>query len=122
MSPYLYRIDESNKLSLNKPHESNRVYYSELKRWYTNNAFRSFSLKYVLEGKITYEADTQVHEVNTGSFLIADKRENTKAFFESEKLTKSICVDISTNIVSEAATVMAAKEDFDFDLALLNDC
>ena len=115
MSPFLIRITERNKHSLNKPHESNRIYYSELNKWDSRNAFRSFSLKYVLDGQINYQADDQCYAVQAGSYLIANKREDVTAYFQSEKLTRSICIDISTDIVSEAATVMSAKENFDFE-------
>ena len=53
----LERITESNKNSLNKPSDTDKIYYSELKEWYTTNAFRSFSLKYVLEECIYYKKD-----------------------------------------------------------------
>lgn len=115
MGPFLFRITEENKHSLNKPHESNRIYYSELNKWDTGNAFRSFSLKYVLDGVINYQAGNERYEVNGGSFLVANKRDEVTAYFQSEKLTRSICIDISTDIVSEAATVMAARENFDFE-------
>ncbi len=115
MSAYLFRITEDNKFSLNRPHESNRIYYSELYNWDTRNAFRSFSLKYVLDGVISYISGRDKYEVKAGNFLIADKREGVAAHFESSSLTKSVCIDISTDIVSEAATVMSAREDFDFE-------
>ena len=115
MGPFLFRITEQNKHALNKPHESNRIYYSELNKWDTGNAFRSFSLKYVLDGVINYQSGDQRYEVNGGSFLAANKRDDVTAYFQSEKLTRSICIDISTDIVSEAATVMAARENFDFE-------
>src|SRR5258706_16466269 len=115
MSPYLFRITEENKFTLNRPHESNRIYYSELNKWDTKNAFRSFSLKYVLEGKIDYETEGQEYNVQSNSYLVANKREEVAAHFESDKPTRSICIDIRTDIISEAATVMSAKEDFDFE-------
>ncbi len=115
MTPYLFRITEENKFSLNRPHESNRIYYSELNKWDTHNAFRSFSLKYILDGVIRYEVDQQRYDVSGDHFLLANKREEVAAHFQSESLTRSICIDINTDIISEAATVMAAKEDFDFE-------
>ena len=109
------KINEENKNTLNKSHEASHVYYSELNEWFTNNAFRSFSLKYVLAGTINYSAGKSVVEVKEGTFLIADKRDSGKAYFESAPLTKSICIDINSEVIAEAATVMAAKDNFDFD-------
>jgi AraC family transcriptional regulator len=115
MSTYLFRINETNKLALNRPHESNRLYYSELNKWNTKNAFRSFSLKYVLDGIIRYNVDGERMDVTPGTFLVADKHNEVSAYFESESLTRSICIDIRTDIVAEAATVMAARDHFDFE-------
>lgn len=115
MNPFLVHITEETKNSLNKPHESNRVYYSELNQWFTRNAFRSFSMKYVINGSIHYQTDHHMFNVEAGSFLLAEKRENVQAFFESADITKSICVDINSETISEAATIMSSKENFDFD-------
>jgi AraC family transcriptional regulator len=54
---YFSKIDESNKLSLNKPLDCDMIYYSELQDWYTENAFRSFSVKFVVDKNIYYNID-----------------------------------------------------------------
>ena len=61
MSSASYKfLTEENKLTLNKLQDQNIVYYSELNSWYTRNAFRSFSLKYVVEGSIQYTTNHPV--------------------------------------------------------------
>jgi AraC-like DNA-binding protein len=75
-------------------------------------------LKYVIDGVINYQLDSELFEVGAGCFLIADKRNDVSAYFRSSLPTKSICIDINSEVISEAATVMSAKEDFDFETYL----
>ena len=115
MNPYFCTINESNKLSLNKPADTDVVYYSELKEWFTCNAFRSFSLKYVVDNCIYYKVGNKEHKVASGNLLVACKQPHVKAYFESREFVKSICIDIRPETVAEAFTVMAAGKDLDFD-------
>lgn len=107
-------ITEQNKLSLNKPAGTDRVYYSELNEWYTTNAFRSFSLKYVVDKCIYYKSGKKEHSVNSGNFLLACKQPDVKAYFDSVVSVKSICIDIRPETVEEAYTAMTSA-DVDFD-------
>ena len=91
------------------------VYYSELNEWFTGNAFRSFSLKYVVDKCIYYKVGNKEYEVNGGNFLLACRQPYVKAYFESKEIVKSICIDICSATVAEAFTIMSAKEDHDFD-------
>ena len=91
------------------------VYYSELNEWFTGNAFRSFSLKYVVDKCIYYKVGNKEYEVNGGNFLLACRQPYVKAYFESKEIVKSICIDICSATVAEAFTIMSAKEDLDFD-------
>ncbi|HEV8282706.1 MAG TPA: AraC family transcriptional regulator [Chitinophagaceae bacterium] len=115
MSPYFKTITEKNKLTLNKGGSCDAVYYSELNEWFTANAFRSFSLKYVVDKCIYYKVGNKEHEVSGGSFLLACKQPYVKAYFTSKEIVKSICIDICPDTVAEAFTIMSAKEDWAFD-------
>ena len=120
MASFFCKITEANKLSLNKPVDSDRVYYSELNEWFTSNAFRSFSIKYVLDSHIYYKVGKKQYMVQSGDFLLACKQPYVNAYFESEKPVKSICIDIKPETVNEAFTVMSSKEDHNFDNYLSN--
>lgn len=111
---YFSLINEQNKLSLNKPAGTNRVYYSELNEWFTTNAFRSFSLKYVVNKCIYYKSGKKEHAVHAGNFLLACKQPEVKAYFDSAFPVKSICIDIRPETVGEAFAVMTAGH-IDFD-------
>jgi AraC-like DNA-binding protein len=115
MGSFFHTITEENKLTLNKPSGSDVVYYSELNEWFTRNAFRSFSLKYVVDSCIYYKVGNNEHAVNQGSFLLACKQPGVSAYFDSKKTVRSICIDICPGTVEEAFTVLTAGENHDFD-------
>ena len=112
---YFNTITERNKLLLNKGGDCDAVYYSELNEWFTGNAFRSFSLKYVIDRCIHYKVGARELVVNSGNFLLACKQPHVKAYFNSKEVVKSICIDICPLTVAEAFTVMSAKEGYEFD-------
>lgn len=112
---YVSFINESNKFSLNKPINSNGIYYSELNEWFTTNAFRNFSIKYVLEGVINYKANNKYYEVKAGSYLLASQQPFVNAYFESRQSTKSICIDIHPDTIAEAFSILTTKKDHDLD-------
>ena len=91
------------------------VYYSELNEWFTANAFRSFSFKYVVDKCIYYKVGNKEYEVRGGNFLVACRQPYVKAYFESKDIVRSVCIDICSATVAEAFAVMSAKEDHDFD-------
>jgi AraC family transcriptional regulator len=106
------RINEQNKTSLNKPANTDRIYYSELQEWHSNNAFRSFSIKYVIEECIYYRKDKKEHAVRANTYLTACKYDNVKAY--NEHPIKSICIDICPDTVAEIFTILTSKnEDID---------
>ena len=112
---YVYLINESNKLTLNKPANTDRVYYSELLEWFTNNAFRSFSIKFVVQGTIYYRCDQKEYKVEQDHFLLTSKQPNAKAYFDSKQPVKSICIDICPSSLAEAYTVLHSSGKLDLE-------
>ena len=115
MSSFFRTITEDNKLSLNKPVDSDVVYYSELNEWFTVNAFRSFSLKYVIDKCIYYKIGNKEFPINSGNLLLACKQPHVKAYFENKAIVKSICIDVCPNTVAEAFSILSANGDPEFD-------
>ncbi len=115
MGSFFHTITEENKLSLNKPSGQDVVYYSELNNWFTRNAIRSFSLKYVVDRCIYYKVGNKEHAVNAGNFLLACKQPGVNAYFESRQVVKSVCIDICPETVAEAFAVLSAQQDHHFD-------
>lgn len=109
------RITENNKTSLNKPSDTDKIYYSELQHWYSGNAFRSFSLKYVLDECIYYKKDGKEYAVHADTYMTTCKYDNVQAY--NLKPIKSICVDICPKTVAETFTILTSKtEDLDANL------
>jgi AraC-like DNA-binding protein len=115
MSEFFCTITEQNKLSLNKPVDADVVYYSELNEWFTSNAFRNFSFKYVIDRCIYYKIGNKEFPVSSGNLMLGCKQPHVKAYFDSAQKVKSICIDIRPATVAEAITVMTQKKDLDFD-------
>lgn len=115
MRSCFHTITEENKLSLNKPADSDVVYYSELHDWFTTNAFRNFSLKYVVDRCIHYKVGHKEHSVQAGNFLLACKQPDVNAYFDSKTKVKSICIDISPATVAEVFSVLTTQNNPDFD-------
>ncbi|MGZ8516080.1 MAG: helix-turn-helix transcriptional regulator [Chitinophagaceae bacterium] len=115
MGSFFHTITEENKSTLNKPTDSNLVYYSELNTWYTENSFRSFCLKYVVDRSIYFKVGKKEHAVDAGNFLLGCKQPYVNAYFESKQIVKSICIDICPATVAEAFTVLTAQNDHNFD-------
>jgi AraC family transcriptional regulator len=115
MGAIFHTITEENKLRLNKNSDADMVYYSELNEWFTRNAFRSFSLKYVIDKCIWYKTGNKEHAVREGNFLLACKQPGVIAYFDSKAVVKSICIDICPATVAEAFTVLTAQNDPRFD-------
>lgn len=106
------RITENNKFFLDKPTGKDTIYYSELQEWQTTNAFRSFSLKFVIDECIYYRKDKKEYPVKANTYLTACKYNNVKAY--NNKPIKSICIDLCPKTVAETFTVLTSKnEDFD---------
>lgn len=115
MGTFFHTITEQNKFTLNKPADTDVVYYSELNEWFTRNAFRSFSLKYVIDRCIWYKVGNKEHAVNKDNFLLACKQPDVTAYFDSKAVVKSICIDICPATVAEAFTVLTAQDNHQFD-------
>jgi AraC-like DNA-binding protein len=106
------KITEHNKTSLNKPLNSDMIYYSELTEWFTHNAFRSFSLKFVIDQCIFYKKGGKEYAVKANTYMTACKYADVQAY--NLLPIKSICIDICPQTVAEAFTVLTSKnEDFD---------
>jgi AraC-like DNA-binding protein len=116
---FFEKIHEGNKLSLNKPLDSDMIYFSELKEWYTDNAFRSFSVKFVLDQSIQYKNGGKEQRVKAAHYLLACRQPDVKAYFHTPLPVRSICIDICPRSFSEAYYLLLSKND-DIDTGVAN--
>lgn len=119
MSHYKF-ITEHTKHSLNKPHDTDVIYYSELQQWYTSEALRSFSIKFVLENTIRYSFGNVDYDVQPMKYLVTIKQPGVKAFFDTPGNVKSICIDICPQTVREVFTLLTEKSDQQIENYLAN--
>jgi len=103
-------INEFNKEKLNKPANSDQVYYSELNEWFTTNAFRSFGIKYVLKGSIYYKVNKKEYKVTGDNFLIVTKQPYVTACFNSKDVVKSMCIDICDETIEHALSTLSNEQ------------
>lgn len=96
---------------MNKPSDSDVIYYSELNEWYTRNAFRSYSIKFVLEGTIYYQRKGMDLPVRANEILVSGREEEVIAQFDSGRPVKSICVDVSPQTIAEVYSCLVAGEE-----------
>ena len=92
----------------------NRIYYSELNQYYSNNAFRNFSVKLPLEGTVNYKTDHNEYQLQPNHFLLISKQPG-KVFFDTPINVKSICIDISDATFAEAFTVLSCNGTQDLE-------
>ncbi len=115
MSAHFRTITEESKPELAKPVHTDMVNYCELKNWYGVDSFRSFSIKYVIENFIYYKVGKKELLLKSGDFILACKKPYVKSYFEGEKTTKDLCININEETVKEAFTIISAKENYQFD-------
>jgi AraC family transcriptional regulator len=83
------------------PQDSNLINFSLLRKINTDLVFRSFSIKYVVEGCESYEVNGQQYEVKAGEYLLANKSCEGRVAFEANSLVKGICIDLSPELMAE---------------------
>jgi AraC-like DNA-binding protein len=87
------------------------IYYSELQEFYSPHAFRSLSVKFVIEEAIHYNCDGKEYNVEAGHYMLACKHSSAQVYFEAREKVKSICIDICPSSFAEAYTVITSKND-----------
>jgi AraC family transcriptional regulator len=105
------QISESNKHLLEQPAGIDIIYYSELREWYSNNAFRSFSVKYVIEHDVYYKAGKKEFRVTPGQYLLACRQPDVKAYFNWRTPAKAFCIDINPATMQETFSVLMDEND-----------
>lgn len=95
-------IDEQNMVFDELPRNGSLINYSmfrDLKS--TPVVFRSFSIKYVLEGCENYTINGNRFQVQNQHYLLANTHSAGAVEIDSEKIVKAICIDIAPSILSE---------------------
>lgn len=96
---------------MSKPSDTDVIYYSELNEFFTTNAFRSFSIKFVLDQCIYYKVEGKEYGVKAGNYLLACKHGDVKAYFDNRHLVRSICIDVCPQTLAEAFTILSSRNE-----------
>ena len=113
MEEFYYDIREDNKFSLNRLHDSDRIYYSEIEEFYTPSAFRAFSVKFALAGYMWYRVNGEEYRVTPGHYLLSAKQPGVEAGCRWKPQIKSLCIDIGPETIGEVFSVLVQKNNYD---------
>lgn len=95
-------IDEQNLVFNELPRNGSLINYSMLRDLKSTPViFRSFSIKYVLEGCENYTINGNRFKVENQHYLLANISSGGTVEIDSEKIVKAICIDIAPGIISE---------------------
>src|SRR5215207_10599448 len=97
--PQVFTENTVTKMAL--PQNSSLVNYSMLNEFYSPAPFRSFSVKYVVEGEELYSVNGKKYTVSDKQYLLANKLSEGYVVVDSKKKVKGICIDVAPNILSE---------------------
>lgn len=99
----MYRVIEQSNISLGElPRNGSLINYSLLRELKTVPViFRSFSVKYVLEGCERYTVNGKRYPVTNGEYLLANAHSEGSVEIDSDHIVKGLCIDIAPEILSE---------------------
>lgn len=98
----MFVLNEDSKGSGALPRNSNLLNYSVLQSYYNAMPYRSFSIKYVVEGSELYSVHEKKYVVKNRQYLLANAYSEGYVKVDSERPVTGICIDISPSIISEA--------------------
>ncbi len=81
----------------------NEIRFSEIKKIESDVAFKGLGMKYVASGEETYYANGKKFMVREGEYIIGNDFTKSIVQINQEKVVEGICIDISTQIVSDVA-------------------
>lgn len=99
----MYRVIEQSNISLGElPRNGSLINYSLLRELKTVPViFRSFSVKYVLDGCERYTVNGKRYHVTNGEYLLANTHSEGSVEIDSKQIVKGLCIDIAPEILSE---------------------
>ncbi len=85
------------------PLKSSLVNFSMYNELSCDVLFRSFSIKYVVQGTETYRGEGFDYSLNAGEYLLANHHSRGRVHIGSKEMVKGICIDVQPDIMSEVA-------------------
>ena len=81
----------------------NEIRFSEIKKIESDVAFKGLGIKYVASGEETYYANGKKFMVREGEYIIGNDFTKSIVQINQDKVVEGICIDISTQIISDVA-------------------
>ncbi len=97
--PDLFTENISKAMAL--PKNSNLINYSVLKEFFSPSPFRSFSIKYVVEGNELYSVNGSKYYIKNKQYLLANRFSEGFVEIDSKQEVTGICIDLAPDVLSE---------------------
>jgi AraC family transcriptional regulator len=95
-------INDLNQHQLEQlPLGGNLINLSFVKQMEEKVTFRSFSIKYVVDGCEQYQVNGQRYSIKGGEYLLANTRCEGKVLVDSKHTVTGLCIDIAPDMLSE---------------------
>ncbi len=111
-------FNENTSKTFSLPKNSSLINYSVLKEFYSPSPFRSFSIKYVVEGSELYAVNGTKYLIGKRQYLLANKHNEGYVMVDSKNPVTGICIDIAPDILSEVVSSYLNPNTSFTDLAL----
>lgn len=99
-------INEKNILELRElPRNANILNLSTLRQFEESFDFRSFSVKYVVDGCEKYTVNDNRYRVEKGEYIVANAQYEGHVEVDSKHPVIGLCIDIEPEIISEIAAL-----------------
>jgi AraC family transcriptional regulator len=83
--------------------EKNAIRFSDFKKLETDCPFAGLGVKYVASGEEIYYANNKKYNVKVGEYIIGNEFTKSLVKINSEESVQGLCIDISSEIISEVA-------------------
>ncbi len=94
-------LSENTFSTLQLPGNSSLINYSILKEFYSPRPFRSFSIKYVVNGSELYSVNGTRYFIENRQYLLANRFSEGFVEVDSKRSVTGICIDVAPEILSE---------------------
>ena len=94
--------------------DQNRVYYGEVQEYFSNNAFRNFSIKLILQGTAQYKTENAQYNIKANNYLVTYKQKGS-VIINSPTLVRGLFIDLKAETINEAISIITAKKNDNLD-------
>ncbi len=90
-----------NQVRQGLPGDSHIINYSKLQSIAFEQAFRGFSIKFVVAGQENYKVNGREHQVRAGEYLLTNPHCHGNGYIDSKSMVEGVCIDIQPGLMAE---------------------